>query len=35
MVGAAIQALGRLDILINNAGTPGSLQPIDSPISTP
>ncbi|HKH32984.1 MAG TPA: SDR family oxidoreductase [Beijerinckiaceae bacterium] len=29
MTGAAIQKLGRLDILINNAGTPGSLQPID------
>ena len=29
MVGEAVAALGRLDILINNAGTPGSLQPIE------
>lgn len=29
MVGEAIARLGRLDILINNAGTPGTLQPID------
>src|SRR3954452_11064485 len=28
MVGEAVAALGRLDVLINNAGTPGSLQPI-------
>ena len=29
MIGEAIANLGKLDILINNAGTPGSLQPID------
>src|SRR5215203_1340139 len=29
MVGEAVAGLGRLDILINNAGTPGSLQPIE------
>jgi 3-oxoacyl-[acyl-carrier protein] reductase len=29
MVGEAIQKLGRLDVLVNNAGTPGSLQPIE------
>ena len=29
MTAAAIEKLGRLDILINNAGTPGSLQPIE------
>ncbi|HKH97050.1 MAG TPA: SDR family NAD(P)-dependent oxidoreductase, partial [Beijerinckiaceae bacterium] len=29
MVGEAVAALGKLDILINNAGTPGSLQPIE------
>jgi 3-oxoacyl-[acyl-carrier protein] reductase len=29
MVAAAVERLGGLDILINNAGTPGSLQPID------
>jgi 3-oxoacyl-[acyl-carrier protein] reductase len=29
MVGEAIEKLGRLDILINNAGTPGAQRPID------
>lgn len=28
MVGAAIGALGRLDLLVNNAGTPGTAEPI-------
>jgi 3-oxoacyl-[acyl-carrier protein] reductase len=28
MVGEAIGALGRLDFLVNNAGTPGTLEPI-------
>jgi 3-oxoacyl-[acyl-carrier protein] reductase len=29
MTAEAITALGRLDVLVNNAGTPGSLQPIE------